>query len=363
LASSRFEKNPLPRGSLPGVENIRFRDKRGRYCQPPRAYSFEVLLPRHRVPLKGEIPKEYRRTIALRVQYVGEVLGEYSRRRFEAQAKRRRERVAREAKKVVKREKKIKERAKRGDRRAERELEREVKRQEEMDARQDAWLKREGVERRPPATPLASRLTAVETREDTRWDVVGRNLDEKLEQKLRNDAASGRRGQPRDTGVRDFQGRRMVLEKMHVDFPKGKQVEVFPFNVRGVSAAMKEFFLGYAEKFTDENRGKSEESYIIRLKTLNRIEGEKPQEQGVGIPRFRMPRRIDPSQRAYLRQVYKGLTDDEILRQIQKEALESQFDRLVKYFADRYEDYLGRRVVSSMAVTGFSMEVVKGIVG
>lgn len=359
-----IKANPLPPGVLPGLRvEPRFRGKNGRYCKPHLGVYFELTPPGKRKPIVGEIPKEYRRTIKGRVQYLGKVLGDYSHKRLAKEIKQRERQVVRQSKRAKEKERELKKRVKAKDPRAVRELKKRAALEEQMNERQLVTLEKLGAEKLSPTSPRAGQLRAIESREKTHWDVIGRNLDEKLQDKIRQDRQDGRSGQARATGIKDFQGYRMGISKLHVDFAEGEQVPVFPFNVRGVASAMKEFFMQKAEKFVDEKRGVSEEAYIIRIKTLNSIDGQKAQEQGIGIPRFRMPRRLNPGDVPFLRKSYPGLTDAEILRHIQKQALETQFDRLVKYFVDRYEDYLGRRVVSSMAVTGFSMEVVDGIVG
>jgi hypothetical protein len=311
---------------------VRFRRANGRYTEPRCGVFYEVTPPGRRKPLAGEIPKEYRRSIRLRLQFVAAVLIELSRlvsaKKAATQKKRAQARISQKRKKKRTRAEK-----------------REI--QEVEDAQEEA-LEEEDLDPKAPGVPKLSRLVAVR--------------DEEVKLVLGRDVYAKQKHKDSRVGVPDFQNRQMVLRKMHVDFDSRRPVEIFSWEARATALSLREYFRPYAEKFMDEMRGRSEEAYILRVKTLNRIAGESQgRNEGIGTERFRVSRQLPPGQEAALRDRYPGLSKAEILRRVQHEQLGIKLADLFDYFVERYENYLGRRLVESLAVTGFSMEVVEGL--
>lgn len=381
LASGQTGKNPRLRvAELP----IKFRDKNGRFCEPKKGVYFEVTPPGKRSPLTGEIPAPYRRTISARSHYIANVLVAWSKEAAKARQAREVARVKREIakkkkkkptaarkkelKKVVLAQKKaifekVGKKPKALPRRpgkpksyeeVEREIERELKEEKKRERESEEARERGSEEdyedlELPPLTPDLERIVAVDSKE--------------LKYLVGRDPFAKAKHQDSRPGIPDFADRQIVLEKLHVDFDEKKPVQIFPQNAEAASLSLREYFRPYAEKFVNQWRGRSEEAYIMRVKTLNYMADEKARVEGIGTERFRMLRSlklIPKDQLKHLREQNRDMSDEKLLEEIQLGHLSQKLEDLFDYFRTRYETYLSRQIVAGLAVTGFSMEVVKG---
>jgi hypothetical protein len=311
---------------------VKFRDSKGRFCKPSKGASYEVTPPGKRKPIKGEIPKESRKSVSSRKTFIAQSLIAWSKIETGKQAKTYRQKV--KAQLEVKKQKPV--------------SKAETKRRNQLKERTKAALEKEGFKTPPPSTPrLYERVT------------VSPPTIEKFVQR------SGVHHDPRHAdsreGPQEFKKRELHIIKKKVEFDPSNPVELYSFNAKATAISMREFLTPHAIKFLDEMRNDTENAYIFRVETRNRVEGEAPTREGIGTERFRVRDHIPKRDLAQYKKQYPGMTQDQILRELQIQDLTSEMGELFTYFIERYQDYLSKQVVSSMAVTGFSMEVVKGV--
>jgi hypothetical protein len=323
-----LQKNPrLKVAELP----VTFRDSKGRFCKPSKGVSFEVTPPGARKPLRGEIPKDFRRSVANRKQFIVLVLVEWSRERAKKRQKTERARIK---KQIEAKKKKPVSKA-------------ETKRRKKLKTRINEALIDEGFEKKPPLFPKLERRFF---REDTEEKFVKRSGINHLPRHIDS-----------REGPKEYSGKAFEVLKRHIDFDSSHPVELFSFNAQATTIALREYFTPHAQKFLDEVREDSDNAFILRVKTKNRIENEPATFEGIGTERFKVRDHLSAQELRGYRKRYPGLTNDQILRELQLEDLMSKLKDLFEYFMERYQDYLSKKVISSIAVTGFSMEVVKGV--
>lgn len=308
---------------------------KGRWPTAAQATAFEILLPGKRKKSRIEIPAKYLKSIKLKKYFVAEILVLHSKLQAEAASKRAAQRIQA----AIRAKKKKPTQALKKQRKKLKEKQKEALIEEELMEDRDEKL--------PPFTPPIDKIVSVSTQK-TKY-VMGRNVEERQK---RDDSF---------VGTNKYNGKFFEVEKLNVDFDKNKPVEIFQDHAKVAAVSLREYFRPYAEKFLDEQRGKSEEAFIMRVKTANRISGEKPSREGIGTARFQVRRTISKEQLKHYKKQYPGMSKDEILREIQLGNLSRELEQLFDYFVERYETYLGKRIIESMAVTGFSMEVVKEI--
>jgi|WetSurMetagenome_2_1015567.scaffolds.fasta_scaffold47618_2 hypothetical protein len=163
------------------------------------------------------------------------------------------------------------------------------------------------------------------------------------------------------TGIDTYKQKKIKISKLHVDFDQDTPVTIFQSAAKDTALTLREYFRKPAEDFLDEMRNKSENTYILRVKTKNWLAGDIVRDQGIGTERFKIWTKLPENEAAALRLEHKGMTDDEILRLYQKKQINREIDEMFNYFLDRYEHYLGRKMIEGLAVTGFTMEVVNEI--
>lgn len=320
-----FQLNPLQVARL----DVTFRDARGRFCIPSKGIYFEITPPGHRKPLQGEIPKEYRRTVALRLQYIASLLIAFSKKKAIEKAKTERKKV----------KKRVQAKKKAGPSKKDLSFQKRVKAKTEKAIREER-IKPSPIER-------------IEKK------VVVSHTEEKYVQR------SGIHHDPRHRNSREgpieLKDRQLLILKRQIDFDPDKPIELYSFNWKATLIAVREFFTPHALKFLNDVRNDSQNAYILRVKTLNRIEGEHSTREAIGTERFRIHDHLEKREIPGLRRLYPGLTNDQILKKIQIEDMLSELRELFLYFMNRYQDYLSKKIISSIAITGFSIEVVQGV--
>ena len=323
-----FAENPrLKVAELP----IKFRSK-GRFSKPGKATSFEVIPPGKRKAIKGEIPKEFRKSVKLRKQYVADQLIAWS--KVEAQKK---SKTARSEVKRLLEKKKAKPVSKA-----------ETKRRATLAQRTKHALEAEGFDKIPASTPRLDKKAYVSPPEVEKF--VKR---------------AGVHHDPRHSDSREgpavFAEKQLNIIKQKVEFDPSSPVEIHSFNAKATTIALREFLRPHAIKFFNEMRKQSDNAYIFRVETRNRVDGAPSTREGVGTERFIVRSSIQKQDLRVLKKEFPGLSYDELLQMQQQKDIEDKIVDLFEYFEDRYKNYLSSKVISSMAVTGFSMEVVKGV--
>ncbi len=308
---------------------VKFRDKNGRFCKPSKGASFEILPAGKRVPLKGEIPKSERKSVAARKNYVAFAVTEWSKAK---EVKKQKSQTRADKKKLVAVKKKPVTKS-------------AVVKQKKIavqieKAYQDAGIKK------ALAVPKIERKASV-TQKIQKY-VTGRSPSTQPTPKHKESRE----------GTQAYRGRHMEIEKIKVMMDP---VDVFSFNAKPTSLALREYFRPHAEKFFNKMRDQSDNAYIMRVMTMNRIPGEASKHEGVGTERFIVRDSLTGLELKALRSVYPGMSKDDILRELQLKDIAYHLEDLFNYFLERYQDYLSKKVISSVAVTGFTMEVVKGV--
>jgi hypothetical protein len=309
---------------------VLFRDAKGRFCSPNKGKTFEIKPPGAKKAFKGEIPKELRKTVAARKAFIVSELVQWSKAQTQKKAKTYKQKLTATAKK--KREKAP--------------SKAETKRRSVLRQKIEEAVVRE-TGKIPPSLPkLESRPLITPPKIQKFVQRSGVHHDPRHEESRE--------------GPSEYKERSFEIVKQKVELDPKRPVELYTFNTPGTAVAMREMLTPHAVKFLDQMRKESENAYIFRVETLNRVEGQTPKHEGIGTARFKVRDHIPKRDLKEYKKQYPGLTTDQILRELQIEDIKSELRELFSYFVDRYQDYLSRKVVSSMAVTGFSMEVVKG---
>jgi hypothetical protein len=306
--------------------------KKGRFAEARKATHFSVKPPGARKALSGEIPKEFRRTIASRKQYIASQLIAWSK--------------AETAKKLKTQRGKVKQAIQAKKTKAPSKAEK--KRASQLAAATKAALAQEGFEKAPATTPRLDKKAFV-------------SMPEAEIYRKRSGAHHDPRHADSFEGPAKFEKKELHIIKKKVEFDPSSPVEMYSFNSRATTVALREFLKPHAIKFLDEMRNQSDNAYIFRVETRNRIEGEPSRREGVGTERFEVRTSLTKQEIRGLKRAHPGLTVDELLRLRQIADMENEMTRLFDYFESRYKNYLSEKAISSMAVTGFSMEVVKGV--
>jgi len=307
-------------------DKITFRDARGRYSGPAKAVSFSLWVSGRKRPIKGEIPKESRRSVTSRRQYIfNEWVGQ-AKKWEEARLKRRKKKLADQ---VTKEKRRIR-RQQRAEEKRRAEEERLLREAEEEgvevydDTIEEIEDKRERRERRviERETP-PDRLPKLRRQVIQEKPVVGKSYERRMEQEGR-------------IGTMEYSGRQMELEKLILTFDK-------PIPIRLDSRKeqidqLYEKLRPIAHKFVQSQQGVSEENFIFRIRTQHKISGQQINDQGIGTERIELS---DPSAQHIDNWLYNGE------------------DGLFDYFDQKYREYLSRAAFDTFTVQGFSIEVVK----
>lgn len=307
---------------------VKFRDKNGRFCKPAKGASFEITPKGKKKPLKGAIPKDSRKSVTARKQYIAQQIVDWSTAREVKRAKT-------ETKTLKKKLKAVKSKPV---------TKTEKKKQQRLGLKIAEAVATE-VER-----PRG--LAAIEKKRSVTYQsekfLTSRTVH--TDQKHKNSR----------TGIDRYQKTKFEIAKVKVAM---EPTEVHYFNAKPSAVALREYFRPHAEKFFDQQRKQSDNAYIMRVMTQNKLEGHPSKAEGIGTERFIIRESLSNAQYRDLKAEYPGLTRDQILREEQLKDISDRLKDLFEYFLERYQDYLSKKVISSVAVTGFTMEVVKGVIG
>lgn len=325
--------NPVEIGGIA----VRFRNKKGAYALPSQAAFFELKLPGQRKVSRFPLPKELKKVFEKKA-YITAFLQAFFDQHRKKEAKKRKKKVKEKLKKKSSRlSKKEKQKRKKIKKEVIEELLEEPEIPLETKKRKKKLLEK---------TLPIEKIVAVESREPIRLR-TGKPVKAK-----RPDSR---------TGTEDFVDQTMDLVKLHVDLKK--PIGISTFTAPEQLTGLRKFFESYAERFMlDMYKKKTEEAYILRVKTLNKVVGFPLREQGIGTERWRMKRNFSPDDLKSLKERYPHLkTRDALIRQGKIEILKAQMEDLFNYFMNRYETYLGKQMVEEIKIRGFSMEVVEKI--
>lgn len=321
--------------------SVRFRDKRGRFCAPSKGVSYEVKVSWKRKPIKGEIPPAYRRTVKAKSDHIVDVLVAENRKVTKQDLPAKKAKLSRELKKP-KLPKEKRERIKKQITRIDASLEKEAKKVERATLRE---------KKRKPTAKDKSRAAALKDRELQILEAAGiQGIPADLPDisKLRvatthatEKLLTGKRYEPKRPdsreGIKDYLDRRMTIQKDV--FRLTKEVPVTKTRRNVVAPLMKEVFREHAQNFVRKWSGNSENAYIMRVTTREKIAGRASNESAIGTARFRLSRHVPID--------------------VQLQQLESELEELFQYFVTCYEGYLARATIEEYAITGFTMEVVE----